>query len=350
MRLSYTEKFYTQNFYFHGLLVGLFIIQASCSAKSFYSLYNGNDITYESSDDPRKPPLSFELRQAYLENNLLNLKTILNTQSDLIADNVIVGLIGLHEGSVKEEQYVRLSDFTKDNELPFGSRILIPFQFDVTGLTEFQLIAAWGEEGSMLLNEKIEQDSLLDIDKSNRVEKLKIDPESEDYFNTDTVQLYPPEPVKPSFKLQQTEFDSLKSENKIKLSKKLLDDKNLKGELSLTDIQIIEEQLPCDSAICAIRIRMKGVVANFSPDSYSDVVLAFGLFWVKDGTVPKVPSKISNELAPGEEELNFRKKVFKPGERVSFEIDIGRPVYSVPGGRFIPQVRFLNYGTIVSAD
>jgi len=297
-------------------------------------------------------PISISLSQAYVLQKKLILKVELFVKDEVSTADTVIGLLGLSEGAINEEQYIKLSNIIDEKVLQKGSRIVLPFELELTKLTELQLIASWGEEGKQLIADKladdifnIEQGDLfalkdsLDSTKIGHVDKVSFDSieDSESSLGDNIsgvknpIDLMPPEPVKPLLPDQPSKFA-------VEFIKK----KELQDTLVLEDIQIFEDIIPCEVNRCAKKIRMKASLKNYTNKPLHLMKLAFGLFWVSDGKVPILPED-DTERRPGEEELDFGSKVLTPNESLEFQVNIGRPVFDLPGGKFIPHVRILHY-------
>lgn len=304
-----------------------------------------------------QPPISLSLSQAYVLQKKLILKVELFVKDEISTADTVIGLLGLKEGAINEEQYIKLSNIIEEKTLQKGSRIVLPFELELAQLTEFQLIGSWGEEGKQLIADKladdifdIEQGDLFalkekfetldsdevthdSIDSSKDVELTDVDDKTfEDISrNYKTIDLMPPEPIKPLLPGKSSNF-----------AKEFIKKTEVHEALVLEDIQIFEDVIPCEENRCAKKIRMKARLKNYLNKPVHSMKLAFGLFWVSDGKVPILPED-DTEKRPGEEELDFGVKVLTPNDSIEFQVNIGRPVFDLPGGKFIPHVRILHY-------
>jgi hypothetical protein len=293
------------------------LLLSSCSIRS-------TDSIDAISSSPESPVL-LSLSQAYILDRTIMLKMQIEAKTRVETGSTVVGLIGLKEGAMKEEQYVILSSLVPKDYLFPNERIIVPFSLESGDLTEFQAKLFWGKEGREVIQNKIflEDSDDLGIQDPFIIEDASaVSSISETDGTVDKINLLPPDPVRPSMVYDPRE--------------------NILEYLRIDEMEIYEEDLVCDFSRCPKKIKMKGVLKNITTINVSKVQLAFGLFWVPDGKLPLLPDEGAKKKA-SEEALSFGDKILEPNEGVEFEVQIGRPVYTIPGGDFMPHVRVLDY-------
>ncbi len=309
------------------ILVFTIFSLSSCSVFT-RSVFRTIDNPREMSGSPQAP-LNVSLANAYIIEKTILLKIQIEVLHDLSARDTVVGVLGLKEGAVIEEQYMVLSDVVSKTKLGRGERIQLEYSLESGILTEFQIKVFWGEEGKKVFTEKI---SMNDIFETGTDKTLSITPPEVQEKKTDnevdiqssSPDLLPPEPRKPA-------FPDISGNRKTTAK-----------ALTINRVEVHEDDIPCEKAPCPKKIKVKGVLTNTTTHELSSVRLAFGLFWVSDGKLPSLPDD-QEPKKPAEEELFFAEKIFSPGESVEFDIAIGRPVYQIPGGTFMPHIRVLSY-------
>jgi hypothetical protein len=278
--------------------------------------------------DAPKPPVEVRLSKAYIVERTILLKIQVEVLNDLSASETVIGVIGLREGMIGEEQYMILADVVNRKSVFKGERIQLDFSLESGTLTEFQVKAFWGEDGKKVIREKvdmrdiaeIESDDIFSIEPDDQISLAEEREEEGSVFDSD---FFAPEPFKPRFD----------EENDTRPYQKVME---------VVNIQVHEDEIPCELSSCPMRIMVRGVLRNNAPGRVGKVKLVFGLFWVPDGKLPAIPEDRAPRK-PGEEEMSFGDKVFSSGESVDFEVAIGRPVYQIPGGTFMPHIRVLAY-------
>lgn len=303
-----------------------FIFISSCSYVKYGTI---NSASSENISNLKKAPISVSLNKAYIIEKKILLKIELSVLSDISAKETVVGVNGLKEGNLIEEQYVILSDIVSRNKLVDGERVLIEFVLESGVLSEFQIKAYWGEDGKRVIKEKIYFDDINKIESENIFSLETKENESinkNDKFETisqEDSHLLPPEPRRPNLN-------------------EALETNKYKQVLEIIDLEIHENDIVCEKIPCPKKVRLKGKLKNSSKQILTSISLAFGIHWVFNGQLPKLPDELS-PIKVGEEKLSFGSKFLEVNEVIEFEIDIDRAIYQIPGGYFMPHVRVLSF-------
>jgi hypothetical protein len=271
-------------------IVFLLLIFNSCSLENKIEL---------PSDFKEVPPIKLTLAQAFSVQKSLFVKANIEILDDIAAEDVVIGAIGLKEGLLKEEQYTPLSKVWNKKIITKGTSIVVPFEWPISNITEFQLKCSWGEEAKKV------------------------------YVEGD---LNPPEPKK-----AELTPSIITSEDGETIERGLA-----KKGIIIDSINVEEETEECNSPPCKKKVKIRAIVKNLRDTTLTHLSLAFGLFWTSEGKVPKLPKDYEARL-PNEEELTFGELNLPSGGSIPFNVNIGRSVSEVKGGEFRPHIRILSF-------
>ncbi len=273
-----------------------------------------NEINHNKESEPTqireeavKDPVSLEMTQAYVGDRILYLKIILDTKDILESKNVVIAIKTRDGEKIKEEQYQRLSDIIPNELTIIGSKTAVYFQTSIDGITDFDIVCYYGEEGKKVVAESIEN-SLMD------------------------------ESPKPAI-IEAPEPKLATIEEKIEEKSEKYSDPHLEN------IELIEETVGNNKKLGISGYLVLPVSFVRAEDKNRELKMAFSLVYVPDGKVPAIPADNEKKRIE-EDELDFTNYI-KDGEvkdgnvKIPFEVNVGKTVPNIKGGRFVPYVRLL---------
>jgi hypothetical protein len=240
-------------------------------------------------------PLKLSLSQGYIAGTTLHLRIQLESINDLPTNSVLIQVKGLKDGVVKEIQSTPLDTVLNSPIFAAGKSALLPFTLSTENLDHFTIACSWGEEGINLISE------------------MKIDMTDDDHKELD---------IKEDIKT------------------------NDQGpSIYISELKVHKVTGTCIDSNCVLRLNLEGKVRKTTGlKVVKNIKLAYRLTWVPDGQIPTTDYR-SKELLTDEKLLSFGKDEI-PEEGFDFSIKGEKDLPEIPGGKFMPVVRILDYETV----
>lgn len=291
-------------------------------------------------------PVEVEVAQAFFDENTLNIKVHLKTLKEMSPDEILVGVSGLRDGVVVEQDLKKVSEVFTGSSLDSDSLVALRFTLDSKDLSEYQIICVWGEQrvASTLEARLPEQELEADPEVMTKVVAASDDippvtsglitstplavAATEDAVNLDVGELE-------TFNLNT---NNQNTDNQNAVNQDIVNQEA--GELEISDIDIVSDVISCKAEPCDISYTVYANLINNSSQSIDTVKIAVGLYWANEGQLPKIP-EASNRLLSSEELVELSDVSLASGRSQKVKMKLDRNVPQVPGGSFIPHIRLL---------
>ncbi len=112
--------------------------------------------------------------------------------------------------------------------------------------------------------------------------------------------------------------------------------------VALNAVDIEEQVLDCPAQPCDLKYIVSAGIENGTPQAVGALKLAIGIYWVTEGLLPEIPAA-GAPLSAAEEPIDLGGTVLAPGEKKRIRINVDRAIPVVPGGRFVPHLRLLEF-------
>lgn len=243
-------------------------------------------------EEYREPPVDVSVGQTDFSESGLQVMVQLRPRTALATENIAVGIFGLENGVQIEQQVVLLKDALGDQVLEPEETYEVPLRLHSSKISEYQVKCSWGEEVQRLVENTIDTPANTFVEEAEE--------EALDYEVSGT------------------------------------------PGLLLAAVKVEKEALPCTKPPCDMLFYVNADLMNNTPSSIAEIRLALGLFWVNDGESLQAP--VGGEpLAQNEEEIMLAEVSLEPGQAKRIRVKVDRAVPPVPGGRFTPHLRVLDY-------
>lgn len=240
-------------------------------------------------------PLKLSLSQGYIAGTTIHLRIQLESINDLPTNSVLIQVKGLKDGVVKEIQSTPLDSVLNSPIFAAGKSALLPFTLSTENLDHFTISCSWGEAGINLISE------------------MKMDMTDDDHKELD---------IKEDIKT------------------------NDQGPaIYISDLKVHKVTGTCIDSNCLLRLNLEGKVRKTTGlKVVKNIKLAYRLTWVPDGQIPTTDYR-SKELLTDEKLLSFGQDEI-PEDGFDFSIKGEKDLPEIPGGKFMPVVRILDYETV----
>ena len=286
------------------------------------------------------PPIEVDVSQAFFNQDKLNVKVDLKTLKDFNSDEILVGILGLKQGDVVEQNFKRLKDIVSIKTLDADSNIAVRFELQSNELTEYQISCSWGLKAKQQwakvnqlntnLNSKIAP--TINVNRNLRVDNTNVQNLNDQKQLGSLV-----EPQINSRTLAPTpNISGLPSANR--------GARTLTGNLELQELDILRTEQRCSKPPCNLNYTVTGSFFNGTSKFVSSANLAIGLYWVNEGQLPNLPTEGS--LLNPNEQLVAVQLDLDSSQSKEFSIKLDKEIPQVPGGGFVPHVRFINSNII----
>ncbi len=247
----------------------------------------------------KEPPIEISVAQAFFEEHILRIKIRLRAKTMLDARELAVAVSGLREGDIVEEQLVCLSDRLQQDMMGEGQSALLDFALRESGLTEYQVRGSWGEDARKILARR----------RSGVQASAGQGPAMPQVVEASAGKVAVPEGT---------------------------------GMVALNAVDIEEQVLDCPAQPCDLKYIVSAGIENGTPQAVGALKLAIGIYWVTEGLLPEIPAA-GAPLSAAEEPIDLGGTVLAPGEKKRIRINVDRAIPVVPGGRFVPHLRLLEF-------
>jgi|GEM_PF-2317155 len=247
-----------------------FILLSGCST----SLTTTSDsesamMLFEDVGSEKEAPLHLEIVQEFYQEGYLHIKVHLTPITDFDPKSVLVRALGIKDGSVFEEQAIRLSSITQEKSMKVGQTYLLDFRLDGASIVEYQIACDWGDAATDDISTELETQALV-----------------------------------------------------------------------VDSFSLVREPIECDSPPCPLQYQVRGRLVNLASTGASDISLALGLYWQKDGTKVLFPPDLA-PLGQREEKIEVSGLYLEPSQSREIVVRIDREVPILDGGIFVPHLRVL---------
>jgi len=228
-------------------------------------------------------PVQVSVAQAFFDNRTLNVKVHLKTLKRMSSNDILVGITGLRNGVVVEQDFKRVSEVFSSSNIDTDSVVAFRFRLNSPDLSEYQVKCIWGE-GKIL-----------------------------------------------SFLEQSESLAPLAQEASFQSNTKML-------EIKSVDIESMASE--CKLAPCDLTYTLHAELENKGQQAVHKASLAVGLYWVNEGQLPSLPND-NTSLGSFEELVELSNLEIASGDSQKIKVTLDRSVPQVPGGSFIPHIRLL---------
>jgi hypothetical protein len=318
------------------ILIGI-IVSVNLTGCSLFNSATPVDNLNSHANSDSQVPLSVSVQQAFVKDNKLHVKVRVDAKQSVKTEQVIVGVTGLNDGNITEQQFKKLNEISTGQELEPGQALALDFVLNSNAITEYQVRCSWGEDAiklakslsmdppnsdiqsarAMLNENAITQTSLSEASDSRIAKHLS---------EVDIVE-------------QTIQNSVLSNEHLLTPVVNISSEKNV--AIHLSPLRISKRLSSCPNKVCDYLYTVESSLINDSEKIITSVVLAVGLNWVNNGQQPVSPDNFL-PTKPNEDELSIGNLQLKPDETRPLRINIDKPVPSVAGGGFQPSVRIVS--------
>ncbi len=251
-------------------------------------------LTEDKLPQQKKQPFSVSVLQAFYVSNKLNVKVLLEANTNYPSNKIVIKLAALKKGEVVEEQLKLVSDLHEESEIKTNQRLIIPFEMQAEDFNEYQIHCSWGNDATILL------DHFRKYSEKNNSSETKIDSSAKD--------------------------------------------------LQLEQVELLEKNDNCEnptaklpkSPPCFHHYSISAALINKSATNLSQIKLAVGIVWAEEGKLPGV-FKDFDPLMDSEEALDLEDYVLKASSEKKVKVDIDREVPKLSAGKFFPYIRIVEF-------
>lgn len=248
-------------------------------------------INYEETEE-RRAPIKVKIVKSYLdEKDRLNVKVLLESETQISPEQVQLTLQGLKEGDVVEQQVLRLSELTPFEMLRRDQSLAVLLQLPSSDFSEYQVRLSWGEDATRATRAKL----------ASKPEEAKAK--------------------------EETKEEVVKEE----------------GEVTALSIKskLFSEPTECPEAPCDLMYKIVSKLKNKADHPIANIKLALGIFWQANRTKVGLPADFSAKRK-NEKLVDLKSFVLAPGKSKKLKIAVDRPVPISDKGKFLPHLRILS--------
>jgi hypothetical protein len=278
-------------------------------------------------DKQPRAPIAIDVRQAFLQEDTLQIKLGLRSKTFVRTDSIYVGVRGLADGVTVVEEFRLLADESNRKWLDQESNLLVSFSIPAEGLSEYQILGAWGDDARNLAKRLSDEKSKLSSNVKTATE-LGIEPA--DFSSSQKAQETRAKLGIVSRSQQAAMSTSGEGEEIRELRVVALEGVDIESELD-----------DCPAEPCDLRYRIFARLKNLGETKTVDSIeLAIGLYWASEGQLPQTP-KSGSKATANEEVVALKNLAIAPGGSKAIRVRVNRGVPQIPGGRFVPHIRVL---------
>ncbi len=326
------------------------------------------------------PPIEVDVSQAFFNEDKLNVKVGLKTLKDFNSDEILIGILGLKQGDVVEQNFKRLKDVISTQKVNSNSKVAVRFELQSNDLTEYQITCSWGSKAKQQWAKVNQLNTDLGLNTNSNTNKLSPVNSSTENFTTNS-NLIPTTNVpvvsnslnnsvanspvannivanntvvnNPVVDVPTTNIPVAKARNlnneTNEYSRAMIANpeiagfpglKSSTGALELQELDIIKTEQKCYQPPCDISYTVAGSFFNGTSKHVTSANLAIGLYWVNEGQLPNLPS-VGSLLNPNEELVTVQLDL-EALETREFSIKLDKQIPQISGGGFVPHVRLVN--------
>lgn len=238
----------------------------------------------------KKQPLTLTVSQAFYVSNKLNVKVLLEANTDYPSNKIVIKISALKQGEIVEEQLKLVSELVEDSEIKTNQRLIIPFEMQAEDFNEYQIHCSWGNDAAMLIQQHSQNFPL-----KNKNPEVKVDTPTKD--------------------------------------------------IELERVELIERNQDCkNTTACPLHYSISAVLINKSANNASNIKLAVGIVWAEVGKLPQV-FKDFESLKDSEELLDLESYVLNAFSEKKVKVDIDREVPNLSAGKFFPYIRIVEFNS-----
>jgi hypothetical protein len=278
----------------------------------------------------KQSPLSVTIAQAFFAEDQLHVKVHLRASVEVPADKIAIGIAGLREGDVVEEEVKLLKEVIGEQALKPEQVISVSFILSEKALSEYQIRCSWGADAAKYYSEVKKRthslSRLSDSSQSLASEQGGLDSVGKVEDKTEATQ-------------NQSSDETVK-ESVADIVVAVMPDVETR-DISLTDLEVNQTRVSCEQPPCDVLYSVTGRLQNNTKNSIEGVRLALGLYWAEAGKLPQIPES-GSAITSNEEGINLSTLKLAAGGSQKIRVQVDRAVPIVPGGQFIPHLRVLN--------
>ena len=262
----------------------------------------------------KEPPLTIAVQQAFFVGENLNIKLRVSARAEMSANDILVGVRGLVDGQITARRFLTLSQVLSEEFVSADNSYVVSVELPAAGLTEYQVVCAWGMDAKLLQSEVRS-----DLAKTEIVESSPNPPDLiPSVLNSSA--------MNPSIPGGEVRGEAIGVSA---------------GEVGvLEDVSLEETRVACKTPPCDFRYTVRARFINKMSEPVARVKLAVGIKWAAEDKLPTTPPNFQ-PLENDESAVELTELNVPAGGSKRLKIGVDRAIPDIPGGRFFPYIRLV---------